>query len=76
MPTIVGMGYPPKSSRPRPDARPDMLTFIEVATALDVSVETIRRWHRAGKIHGHLLGAKTIRFPRTELDRLLSETRV
>ncbi len=45
-----------------------------VARALGVSVATVRRWDAAGLIHSVRTPGGQRRFPRTEVDRLLTPT--
>jgi hypothetical protein len=70
---LVVMAYRPKSKRTTP---PEALSPEKFAGALDVCTETVHRWHRDGKIKGFYLSNKTLRFPRSELERLLTEARV
>ncbi|HEU5214913.1 MAG TPA: helix-turn-helix domain-containing protein [Gaiellaceae bacterium] len=51
---------------------PPLLTISEVASALRVSYETIRRRVSDGTIHSVTLG-RVIRVPASELDRLLDD---
>ncbi len=46
------------------------LTLGEVAKALDVSVDTVRRWARAGKIEATRDSANRRRVPASEITRL------
>ena len=48
----------------------DDLTLGEAARALDVSVDTVRRWARAGKIETTRDDANRRRVPATEITRL------
>jgi excisionase family DNA binding protein len=48
----------------------------DVADLLDVSCETVLRWHRSGKLPGGLrLGSNVLRFDRGELEAWLEGTR-
>ena len=49
------------------------LTVPEVATRLRITPETVRRWLRAGKLHGVLLGGDKMgyRIAETEVTRLV-----
>ncbi len=48
----------------------------DVAEMLDVSVETVLRWHHSGKLPGgHRLGSNVLRFSESELERWLFGTR-
>jgi molybdopterin-binding protein len=49
---------------------PDDLTLGEAARALDVSVDTVRRWARAGKIETTRDDANRRRVPQSEVTRL------
>lgn len=52
---------------------PDRLLPIgEAARSLGVSLDTIRRWERDGKISGIRTPGGQRRFPQSEIDRLLS----
>jgi molybdopterin-binding protein len=48
----------------------DDLTLGEAARALDVSVDTVRRWAQAGKIKASRDGANRRRVPASEITRL------
>jgi excisionase family DNA binding protein len=50
---------------------PDLLPIGEAARRLGVSVETIRRWDRAGKITSTRTVGGQRRFPASEVERLL-----
>jgi excisionase family DNA binding protein len=55
------------------DAHDRLLTVPEVAAALRVDDNTVRRWIRRGRIEAHNLGGRTgYRVRRSELDRFLS----
>lgn len=43
----------------------------ETARQLGVSIDTIRRWHRDGKIRAVRTVGQQRRFPQSEIDRLL-----
>lgn len=46
----------------------------QVAEFLNVSPETVLRWHRSGKLPGgHRLSSNVLRFDRDELDAWLDE---
>lgn len=51
-----------------------MLKVPEVAQRLDVSIETVRRWLRDGKLKGRMIGGQRsgYRIPESEIERLLS----
>lgn len=51
---------------------PTDLSLGEAARALDVSVDTVRRWARAGKIKTSRDGANRRRVPKSEIARLAS----
>lgn len=53
---------------PRPSA-PD-LSLGEAASALGVSVDTLRRWDRSGRIHAHRDERNRRRVPAAEIERL------
>jgi excisionase family DNA binding protein len=53
-----------------PDLSPE-----QVAKMLNVHVETIRRWFRAGTIKGVRLGVRTVRIPLSEAIRMKSYVR-
>jgi excisionase family DNA binding protein len=51
-----------------------LFTVDEVAAYLRVSAETVRRWLRDGRMHGHLLTLQSgWRIPESELTRVLRE---
>jgi excisionase family DNA binding protein len=57
-----------------PEPRGRLLTVREVAKALRVREETVRRWLRQGRLHGANLGQTTgWRVPYSEVERLLRE---
>lgn len=45
----------------------------QVASLLRVDPETVRRWHRDGKIRTVQIGAGWIRVPESEIKRMLGE---
>ena len=48
----------------------------DVAEMLDVSVETVLRWHRSGKLPGgHRLASNVLRFSESEIEAWLSGQR-
>jgi excisionase family DNA binding protein len=53
--------------------RERFLTVAEVARELRVSPETVRRWLRAGRLRGVLVGGDKVgyRIPAVELERFL-----
>lgn len=48
-----------------------MLPIGTAARLLGVSVDTVRRWERDGKIKGRRTMGGQRRFPRAEIDRLI-----
>jgi excisionase family DNA binding protein len=53
-----------------------LLRTRDVAELLDVSCETVLRWHRRGKLPGgRRLGSNVLRFNRGELEAWLEGTR-
>jgi excisionase family DNA binding protein len=53
-----------------------LLRTRDVAELLDVSCETVLRWHRSGKLPGgRRLGSNVLRFDRGELEAWLEGTR-
>src|SRR5262245_57834957 len=54
-----------------------LLRTRDVAELLDVSCETVLRWHRSGRLRGghRLNGSNVLRFDRDELDAWLNGTR-
>ena len=53
-----------------------LLRTRDVAERLDVSCETVLRWHRSGKLPGgRRLGSNVLRFSETELEAWLGGTR-
>ena len=55
------------------DAEETALTVPEVAAALQVHVETVRRWLRTGQLRGRNLGGRSgYRVPRAELRRFVA----
>ena len=53
----------------------DLLTSTEAARALGVSVDTLRRWDRAGRIRTRRDAANRRLVPRTEIERLRGGSR-
>jgi len=49
----------------------ERLTATEAAAELGVSVQTLMRWERQGKVHGRKLGRSWF-FNRADIDALLS----
>jgi len=45
------------------------------AQRLAITVQTLRRWHREGKVQLVRLPSGTLRFPSSRLEELLSEDR-
>jgi excisionase family DNA binding protein len=53
-----------------------LLTARQVADPLGLSVETVLRWHRSGKLPGgRRLGSNVLRFDGDELEQWLDGTR-
>ena len=53
-----------------------LLRTRDVAELLDVSCETVLRWHRSGKLPGgRRLGSNVLRFDRDEVDAWLEAQR-
>jgi predicted DNA-binding transcriptional regulator AlpA len=53
-----------------------LLRARDVATVLDVSVETVLRWHRSGKLPGgHRIASNALRWWESELIAWLDGTR-
>ena len=52
----------------------EMVSIGEVARLLGVSVDTVRRWERAGRIHAHRTAGGQRRFPASEVDRVRGTT--
>jgi excisionase family DNA binding protein len=53
-----------------------LLRTRDVAELLDVSCETVLRWHRSGKLPGgRRLASNVLRFDRDEVEAWLSGTR-
>jgi excisionase family DNA binding protein len=53
-----------------------LLRTRDVAEILDVSCETVLRWHRSGKLpSGRRLGSNVLRFDRGEIEQWLEGTR-
>jgi excisionase family DNA binding protein len=53
-----------------------LLRTRDVAERLDVSCETVLRWHRSGKLPGgRRLGSTVLRFSGPELERWIEGTR-
>jgi excisionase family DNA binding protein len=52
-----------------------LLRARDVAERLDVSTETVLRWHRSGKLPGYRLATNVLRFREGDLARWLGEAR-
>ena len=46
-------------------------TVREAAEALRVSVPTVWRWVRQGRLNAHRIGSRSIRIRRTDLDKMI-----
>lgn len=58
-------------------AEEKLLTAGEVAERLRVSEQTVRRWLRAGRMRGSMIGGTRAgyRIPESEVDRFLAQSR-
>jgi excisionase family DNA binding protein len=54
----------------------EYLTPEEVATKLQVHIDTIRRWLRTGELPGMKIGKRQWRIRKTDIERYLSDQRV
>jgi len=54
------------------DSAEDLLSVTEAAQALSVSVPTIKRWLKAGRLPAYHLGPRYIRIRRSDLARVLT----
>jgi excisionase family DNA binding protein len=53
-----------------------LLRARDVAELLDMSTETVLRWHRSGKLPGgYRLGSNVLRFSEAEIETWLTGTR-
>lgn len=55
-----------------PPAMPDFMTPAEVAAAARVSVRSVERWLKSGRLPGVRLGPKTWRILRADVHRFLN----
>jgi excisionase family DNA binding protein len=71
------LGAEGRALSPNADTKRErLLTARQVAERLGLSVETILRWHRSGKLPGgRRLGSNVLRFDRQELEAWLDGTR-
>lgn len=53
----------------------EYLTPEEVATKLQVHIDTIRRWLRTGELSGMKIGKRQWRIRKTDIERYLSDQR-
>lgn len=51
----------------------DWMTVQEVAADLQLSAQTVRDWIKSGRLRAEKISDRTIRIPKTELERLKSE---
>lgn len=56
-------------------SRPPLLTARQVAELLGLSVESVLRWHRAGRLPGFRLANGVLRFDPDEIDAWLNHHR-
>lgn len=70
----VGRGTDSPATVAEPAGESMLVPIGEVARALGVSVATVRRWDAAGQIQSVRTPGGQRRFPRTEVDRLLTPT--
>jgi len=49
-----------------------LLTAIQVASELNTSAETVRRWEREGRLHAVTLPSGRKRYRRSDIDALLN----
>ena len=56
------------------NVQPEALTPAQAANALGVSIDTLRRWEKAGKITVRRTPGGQRRFPTSEVDRLRGMT--
>lgn len=50
-----------------------LYTSSETAEIFGVCPETVKRWHRSGKIRAVKVGETWLRFPESEIKRLLGD---
>lgn len=48
-----------------------LYTASELADKLGVHAETVKKWHREGKLRAVKIGERWLRFPSSEIDRIL-----
>ena len=53
-----------------------LLNRKEVASLLGISVSSLRRWEKAGRIEKHRLTCRTIRFDPQEIDKIIRENKI
>jgi len=53
-----------------------LLTYAEVAAKLGVSVFSVQRYVKSGKLVPNILGFRTVRFDRSEVNRFIRNRRV
>ena len=56
--------------------RSHLLNRKEVASLLGISVSSLRRWEKAGRIEKHRLSCRTIRFDPQEIDKIIRENKI
>lgn len=57
---------------PPTDDASDLLTTQEVAALCRVAPSTVARWAKSGVLPGITIGPRTLRFRRSDVDRLVS----
>jgi excisionase family DNA binding protein len=53
--------------------QPKLYTATEAADLIGVNPETVKRWHRTGKIEAVKVGERWLRFPESEIKRILGD---
>jgi excisionase family DNA binding protein len=48
------------------------LTRRQVSERLQVSIETLKRWERCGRLTGHRIGPKLIRYNSSDVQKLIA----
>jgi excisionase family DNA binding protein len=52
-----------------------LMTRRQVADLLGVSVKSVQRWQRGGRLKAHVLGKNAVRYAKRDVDAFLRQTK-